>query len=95
MDVISNKFAGRGRGDVRGVYSAEDTTSGELWKKIMFLFDDDIDEHGVLSVEFIMYNVFRAFTAIFIIPLWFIVGLVTFGQVSSGSLWCHRVLFDC
>lgn len=33
----------------------------ELWKKIMYLFDDDNVEHGILSFEFIVYNFIGAF----------------------------------
>ena len=54
---------------------------GELWKKFMYLFDDDIDEHGVMSVEFIVYNILRVFAACVIIPLWIIIGFITFGML--------------
>mmetsp|Transcript_7043 Transcript_7043/g.12336 ORF Transcript_7043/g.12336 Transcript_7043/m.12336 type:complete len:867 (+) Transcript_7043:91-2691(+) len=78
MDVISNNFCRKGRGEAR-VFEAEDSIMGELWKKVMYLFDDDIDEHGVMSVEFIIYNICRVCVACIIIPLWIIIGFVTFG----------------
>jgi len=52
---------------------------GELWKKFMYLFDDDIDEHGLMSIEFIIYIILRGAAAIIIIPLWVIIGFFTFG----------------
>lgn len=59
--------------------STDDDTAGELWKKFMYLFDDDFEDHGVLSIEFIVYNILRFFTACFVIPLWMIIGLCSFG----------------
>jgi hypothetical protein len=59
--------------------STDDDTAGELWKKFMYLFDDDFDDHGVLSIEFIVYNILRFITACFVIPLWMIIGLCSFG----------------
>jgi hypothetical protein len=76
MDVIVNFLPWSERWHSE---SEDDSPSGDLWKKFMYLFDDDIDEHGVLSIEFIVYNILRCFTACFIIPLWIIVGLCTFG----------------
>ena len=81
MDVISNNFSRKGGGDQQ--FETDDdpnnNTMGELWKKFMYLFDDDIDEHGVMSVEFIVYNILRVFAAIVIIPLWIIIGAISFG----------------
>ena len=79
MDVISNNFARLGGGG--GAVVTEDSVMGELWKKFMYLFDDDIDEHGVMSVEFIVYIVLRVFAACVIIPLWLIIGFLTFGML--------------
>ena len=81
MDVISNNFCRKGRGEAKGAFEAEDGIMGELWKKVMYLFDDDIDEHGVMSVEFIIYNICRVCVAFIIIPLWIIIGFVTFGML--------------
>ncbi|KAL7555241.1 LOW QUALITY PROTEIN: hypothetical protein ACHAWF_018891 [Thalassiosira exigua] len=77
MDVISNNFSRRPREG--GARDAEESSSGELWKKFMYLFDDDVEEHGILSVEFVCYNVLRFFALFFVVPLWILLGLVTFG----------------
>jgi hypothetical protein len=78
MDVISNNFNRKGGGEPK---LTEESTMGELWKKFMYLFDEDIDDHGVLSMEFIVYNVLRIFAACIVIPLWIIIGFVTFGML--------------
>jgi len=78
MDVISNSFSRKGRGEARGVFEADDGAIGELWKKLMYLFDDDTDDHGVMSVEFIIYTILRIFAA-FVIPLWLVIGFITLG----------------
>ena len=57
----------------------------ELWKRLMDLYEDDVD-HGTFSVEFICYTMLRVCTAIFIIPFWILVGLLSF-----GSLWPPQV----
>jgi len=72
---LSRKGGGEAESD------SEDSTLGELWKKFMYLFDDDIDEHGVMSVEFIVYNVLRVFAACVVIPLWIIIGFFTMGML--------------
>eukprot|EP00584_Thalassiosira_punctigera_P026146 CAMPEP_0172577396 /NCGR_PEP_ID=MMETSP1067-20121228/138210_1 /TAXON_ID=265564 ORGANISM="Thalassiosira punctigera, Strain Tpunct2005C2" /NCGR_SAMPLE_ID=MMETSP1067 /ASSEMBLY_ACC=CAM_ASM_000444 /LENGTH=865 /DNA_ID=CAMNT_0013370083 /DNA_START=115 /DNA_END=2712 /DNA_ORIENTATION=+ len=86
MDVISNNFSRKGRGEARGAFDPDDGRMGEYWKKFMYLFDDDIDDHGVMSVEFIIYNILRIFAAVIIIPLWIIIGLL-----SMGLLWPPQV----
>jgi len=86
MDVISNQFSRKGRGEARGVFDGDDGAVGELWKKIMYLFDDDIDDHGVMSVEFIIYNILRLFAACIVIPLWLVIGFI-----SLGLLWPPQV----
>ena len=45
----------------------------------MYLFDDDFDDHGVLSIEFIVYNILHFFTACLVIPMWMMIGLCLFG----------------
>ena len=77
MDVISSNFARKGE---RGS-SSEESATGELWKKFMYLFDDEIDEHGIMSIESIVYIVLKVFAACVIIPLWIIFGLITFGML--------------
>ena len=55
----------------------EATFGKQLWKQIMELFEEDVDE-GVLSVDFLAYFLLRTL-ACMIIPLWILVGLLTFG----------------
>lgn len=87
MDVISNNFSRMGRGEAQFENDENNSnTMGELWKKFMYLFDDDVDEHGVMSVEFIVYNILRVFALFVIIPLWIIIG-----AISMGMLWPPQV----
>ena len=81
MDVISNNFNRKGENRGESILDSEDSTMGEMWKKFMYLFDDDIDEHGVMSIEFIIYNILRVFAACVIIPLWIIIGFISFGML--------------
>ena len=80
IDVVSNNFSRKGHGPERG-FDEEDNMMGELWKKLMYLYDDDVDEHGVMSIEFIVYNILRFFVAVIVIPLWMILGFVAFGML--------------
>jgi hypothetical protein len=57
----------------------------ELWKRLMDLFQDDIEEN-FMSAEFFAYLLLRIVTALFIIPAWIIVGLLT-----AGYLWPPQV----
>ena len=67
---------------MRGAFDAEhSTTTGEMWKKFMYLFDDDIDDHGGTSFQFILYNVLRVFAAFVILPLWVVIGFMSFGML--------------
>jgi hypothetical protein len=50
----------------------------EFWKRLMDLFEDDIDE-SVFSFEFMCYTCVRFFTLLFIIPAWVAVGICSFG----------------
>ena len=61
------------------VKAREEVTFGkEFWKRLMDLFEDDIDE-GILSFEFFCYTLLRIATAVFIIPSWILIGLVSMG----------------
>ena len=57
----------------------------EFWKRLMDLFEDDIEE-GVVSFEFLAYTILRVLTAVIIIPFWIFVGLIT-----AGWLWPPQV----
>ena len=63
---------------------AEASFGRESWKRLMDLFDDDIDDSAG-SFEFLCYTVLR-FCAVFIIPLWLL-----FGFLSLGILWPPQV----
>jgi Ion transport protein len=51
-----------------------------LWAQTMELFEDDV-EGGIFSLDFILYSMLRVFVAVFVIPFWLFLGLVTLG-------WC-------
>jgi len=52
----------------------------ELWNKMMELFEDEIDD-GFMSIDFYLYNLMRLVVAIFVIPCWLLLGVITLG-------WC-------
>jgi Ion transport protein len=98
MDAIANGpwkarfYKSLGCGDApesRNVSSRQQTVFGkELWKQIMDLFEDEIDA-SVFSLEFLTYTFLRVMAAVFIIPLWIILGAFTVGwlwppQVREG-----------
>eukprot|EP00934_Nitzschia_sp_Nitz4_P007813 Nitzschia sp. Nitz4//scaffold137_size62074//14398//17094//NITZ4_006409-RA/size62074-processed-gene-0.81-mRNA-1//-1//CDS//3329535682//7803//frame0 len=64
---------------------AEVTFGKETWKRLMDLYEDDIED-GALSLEFACYTFLRAVTAVIIIPAW-----VVFGLLSFGSMWPPQV----
>jgi len=87
MDGIANgpwksrmrKAFGCGSGndqDVKSGYT-ETVFGKELWKRIMDLFVDDIEE-GVVSLDFLAYTMMRL-VAIIVIPLWLLLGVFTVG----------------
>jgi Ion transport protein len=51
-----------------------------LWAQIMELFEDDV-EGGIFSVDFFLYSTLRCLVAVFVIPFWLFLGLLTLG-------WC-------
>jgi hypothetical protein len=98
MDAIANGpwkarfYKSLGCGDAsetRNISSRQQTVFGkESWKQIMDLFEDEIDA-SVFSLEFLTYTFLRVMAAVFIIPLWFILGALTVGwlwppQVREG-----------
>ena len=98
MDAIANGpwkarfYKSLGCGDApesRNVSSRQQTVFGkELWKQMMDLFEDEIDA-SVFSLEFLTYTFLRVMAAVFIIPLWIILGAFTVGwlwppQVREG-----------
>lgn len=49
-----------------------------LWIQVLELFEDDIDS-GVLSLDYLLYSLLRVVVALFVIPLWLLLGLLTLG----------------
>jgi hypothetical protein len=50
----------------------------DFWKRLMDLFEDELDD-SFFSFEFICYSALRIVTALFIIPAWILMGLITAG----------------
>jgi hypothetical protein len=50
----------------------------DMWRRIMDLFEDDLDE-SLFSFEFLCQICLRVVTAIFVIPAWIILGIITAG----------------
>ncbi len=92
MDAIANgpwkkrlkSCCGMGK-DEKGGAPGGSTFGKELWKRLMDLFDDDIEE-SYMSAEFFAYILLRLFTAVIIIPFWILLGLFT-----AGYLWPPQV----
>lgn len=94
MDAVANgpwktlakkMIFGSRRPDRDDAASTEITFGREFWKRLMDLFEDDIDD-GTFSVEFLCYTLLRFVTAFIVIPLWLLFGLLSF-----GSLWPPQV----
>lgn len=50
----------------------------ELWRKSMELFEDEVDD-GFFSLDFLLYTLLRIAMALFVIPVWLLLGLLTLG----------------
>jgi hypothetical protein len=94
MDAVANgpwksrlkKAVGLGGTDSSRITSRSRAVFGkDLWKQIMDLFEDDIDE-GFLSFDFFAYVFLRVLAAFFIIPFWLFLGVFT-----AGWLWPPQV----
>jgi hypothetical protein len=91
MDAIANgpwkkplkSCCGMGKDD-KGVASEGSTFGKELWKRLMDLFDDDIEE-SYMSAEYFADLSLRVFTAVFIF-FWILLGIS-----SLGYLWPPQV----
>ena len=71
-----NKVVGLGDSETSG--RAGDVFGKELWRQIMELFEDEVED-GVFSCDFLLYTLLRILAAVFIIPLWLCLGFVTVG----------------
>lgn len=88
MDAIANgpwksrirRAIGLGASDEASSRSTRSQTvfGKDLWKQIMDLFEDEIDE-GFMSLDFLAYVFLRTLAAVVIIPLWIVLGIVTVG----------------
>jgi len=88
MDAIANgpwtqivrKFLGLIMGNDNEEEEEEGQSSSwgkQFWESVMELYQD-VDE-GLLSIDFFAYTVLRILSAVFLIPLWFLLGLFTMG----------------
>lgn len=86
MDGIANgpwrnrlrKFLGCGKGEETSPSKRREAVMGkELWRQIMELFEDEVEE-GIVSFTFLAYTLLRM-AAILIIPLWIAGGFLTLG----------------
>lgn len=57
----------------------------ESWKRLMDLFEDEIDD-SVVSLEYFLYTLLRATVAVVVIPLWIFLGIIT-----AGWLWPPQI----
>lgn len=57
----------------------------ESWKRLMDLFEDEIDD-SVVSFEYFLYTLLRVAVAVIVIPLWIFVGIIT-----AGWLWPPQI----
>jgi hypothetical protein len=96
MDAVANgpwksrlkEFVGLGGSDSSRITSRSRTVFGkDLWKQIMDLFEDDVDE-GILSFDFFAYVFLRVIAVLFIIPLWISLGIFT-----AGWFWPPQVRY--
>mmetsp|Transcript_10528 Transcript_10528/g.14774 ORF Transcript_10528/g.14774 Transcript_10528/m.14774 type:complete len:811 (-) Transcript_10528:2351-4783(-) len=65
------------------------TFGQEFWIRLMDLFESDVENTGMLSVEFWCYLFLRVVTAIFIFPGWIFLGLISFGWLWPPQIREH------
>ena len=80
MDVIISGLS-RCRNNDDNAEDANENSMSELWKKLMYFFEADMDDIKYFSVDYIIYTFLRFVTAVIIIPLWIIIGAITFGML--------------
>jgi len=93
MDAIANgpwkkrlkQCCGLGVSEDKVTAPKGSTFGKELWKRLMDLFQDDIEEDS-MSAEFLSDLLLRVATAFFIIPGWLLIGFL-----SAGYLWPPQV----
>ena len=85
MDAIANgpfwRFCGFQKTEAHLESARTQATFGkEAWKQMMDLYEDELDEGGVVSFDFWAGTLLRVFAAI-LIPLWILAGALTFGWI--------------
>mmetsp|Transcript_6150 Transcript_6150/g.10426 ORF Transcript_6150/g.10426 Transcript_6150/m.10426 type:complete len:853 (-) Transcript_6150:113-2671(-) len=80
MDVIISGLS-RCRNNDDNAEDANENSMSELWKKFMYFIEADMDDKKYFSVDYIIYTFLRFVTAVIIIPLWIIIGAITFGML--------------
>mmetsp|Transcript_1396 Transcript_1396/g.2001 ORF Transcript_1396/g.2001 Transcript_1396/m.2001 type:complete len:776 (-) Transcript_1396:107-2434(-) len=91
MDVIRVVLC-KSRGEVNVTDPSENYTGGqsdtfrELWKKLMDLYEDELDDHRFFSFDTLCMAFMKVITALVIIPAWIVVG-----SFSVGLLWPPQV----
>lgn len=65
------------------------TFGQDFWIRLMDLFESDVENPGMISVEFWCYLFLRVVTAIFIIPGWVLLGLLSFGWLWPPQIREH------
>lgn len=79
MDAIANGPWKRRFLSSLGVSKSKSRPFGkDLWMQIMELYEDEVEE-GYFSFDFLAYTLLRIVAAVFIIPFWVLLGLLTFG----------------
>lgn len=99
MDAIANgpwkskvkrSFGWEGEGDDDQPMSKEGGActkvfGKESWKRLMDLFEDEIDD-SVVSLEYFLYTLLRVTVAVVVVPAWLCLGIVT-----AGWLWPPQI----
>lgn len=84
MDVISSSLhisrRARRESTLLAANHEDESGLGELWRRFMYLSEEDVNnDHGVCSLEYLVYILLRVFSTAIIIPMWTIAGVLTFG----------------
>jgi len=95
MDAISNGPWKKHLKDIIGMNTEETATDdsrkiatlgSDFWRRLMDLFEDDVETSSFFFLEFWCFTTLRIVTAIFLIPGWILLGLL-----SAGWLWPPQI----
>jgi len=87
IDLTLNRFMRSNKQGAKNKLHVGDDYLREKWTQIIYLFEndvDDVDEYGEDKLH--ISNVVRSIAACVIIPLWVIVGFITFGALLPPQL---------